>query len=56
MLSIVLCRATQKVFKGKKIEKGVAFPTCVSVNRCTHLLYWPTKFCLTRLCIHNARY
>ena len=30
------CRATQKVFKGKKdkdVEKGIAFPTCVSVNR-----------------------
>ncbi|KAK9830632.1 hypothetical protein WJX81_007059 [Elliptochloris bilobata] len=25
-------QATLKVFKGKKIEKGVAFPTCVSVN------------------------
>ena len=28
-----LCRAVSKVFKGKTIEKGVAFPTCVSVNR-----------------------
>ena len=28
-----LCRAVAKVFKGKTIEKGVAFPTCVSVNR-----------------------
>ena len=27
-----LCRAVAKVFKGKTIEKGVAFPTCVSVN------------------------
>jgi hypothetical protein len=26
-------RAIGKVFKGKAIEKGVAFPTCVSVNR-----------------------
>ena len=23
-----------KVFKGKTIEKGIAFPTCVSINRC----------------------
>ena len=22
------------MFKGKNIEKGVAFPTCVSVNKC----------------------
>ncbi len=27
-------RAVGKVFKGKNIEKGVAFPTCVSVNKC----------------------
>lgn len=29
-----VCRAVAKVFKGKTIEKGVAFPTCVSVNKC----------------------
>ena len=28
-----LRRAVGKMFKGKKIEKGIAFPTCVSVNR-----------------------
>jgi curved DNA binding protein len=27
-----ITEAIAKVFKGKKIEKGVAFPTCVSVN------------------------
>ena len=26
-------RAVSKVFKGKSIEKGVAFPTCISVNK-----------------------
>lgn len=40
MRSLGLCRAVAKVFKGKlgqdkaKIEKGVAFPTCCSVNKC----------------------
>ncbi len=29
----LLRRAVGKMFKGKKIEKGIAFPTCVSVNR-----------------------
>ena len=24
----------QKVFKKKKYEKGIAFPTCISVNEC----------------------
>ena len=23
-----------KVYKGKKVEKGIAFPTCVSINNC----------------------
>ena len=27
------CRATGREFKGKNIEKGIAFPTCLSVNR-----------------------
>ena len=27
------CRAAAKNFKGKKLEKGVAFPTCISVNK-----------------------
>lgn len=27
------CRECAKSFKGKQIEKGVAFPTCVSPNR-----------------------
>lgn len=44
-------RAIGKVFKGKAIEKGVAFPTCVSVNRyakavesCTqHCCAWPAQ-------------
>lgn len=26
-------RETGSIFKGKDIEKGVAFPTCVSINR-----------------------
>eukprot|EP00892_Ulva_mutabilis_P006020 jgi/Ulvmu1/3790/UM179_0004.1 len=26
--------ACSKIFKGKSIEKGIAFPTCVSVNHC----------------------
>jgi hypothetical protein len=30
----VLCSETAKSFKGKQIDKGVAFPTCVSPNRC----------------------
>ena len=30
------CRAVGKMFKGKNIEKGVAFPTCVSVNKCDY--------------------
>jgi hypothetical protein len=29
----VCCRAAAKNFKGKKLEKGVAFPTCISVNK-----------------------
>ncbi len=28
-----MCRECAKSFKGKQIEKGVAFPTCVSPNR-----------------------
>lgn len=33
---------TKKVFKGKKIERGVAFPTCINVNEvCGH--YSPLK-------------
>jgi methionine aminopeptidase len=28
-----LCREVAAIFKGKKLEKGVAFPTCVSVNQ-----------------------
>ncbi len=27
-------RLTSSVYKTKKIEKGIAFPTCVSVNEC----------------------
>jgi len=27
-------RACSKIFKGKSVEKGIAFPTCVSVNQC----------------------
>ncbi len=23
-----------KVYKGKKMEKGIAFPTCISINNC----------------------
>jgi methionine aminopeptidase len=28
-----LCRECANIFKGKQIEKGIAFPTCVSINR-----------------------
>jgi len=28
------CRECANIFKGKAIEKGVAFPSCVSPNRC----------------------
>lgn len=31
--TILCCRECAKSFKGKQIEKGVAFPTCVSPNR-----------------------
>ena len=30
---LLLHRAMAKVFKGKDVEKGVAFPTCVSINK-----------------------
>lgn len=34
----MLCRAPRaqaaKAFKSSKVEKGIAFPTCVSVNEC----------------------
>lgn len=26
-------REVQNIFKGKQIEKGIAFPTCVAANR-----------------------
>ena len=29
-----VCRAVAKEFKGKDIEKGIAVPTCISVNNC----------------------
>jgi methionine aminopeptidase len=29
-----VCRECGNIFKGKQIEKGIAFPTCVSINRC----------------------
>ena len=32
------CRAASKVYKGKTIEKGIAFPTCVSVNKCGNMI------------------
>ena len=28
-----LCSMVSKVFKGKEVEKGVAFPTCISLNK-----------------------
>ena len=28
------------IFKGKTIEKGVAFPTCVSINQCVDFWMW----------------
>lgn len=28
------CRGVAKEFKGKDVEKGIAVPTCVSVNQC----------------------
>jgi methionine aminopeptidase len=37
-----VCRETAKVFNkaktkdGAKVEKGSAFPTCVSLNECAH--------------------
>ena len=45
-----VCRAVAKVFKGKTIEKGIAFPTCVSVNKCARL---PCALlaCMTRHCL-----
>jgi hypothetical protein len=33
MLSRHACRAVGKEFKGKDIEKGIAVPTCISVNQ-----------------------
>jgi hypothetical protein len=27
------CRGVSKEFKGKEIEKGIAVPTCISVNK-----------------------
>ena len=30
----LILKQTAKSFKSKKIEKGVAFPTCISVNDC----------------------
>ena len=32
----LVCISTQcaKVYKNKKLDRGVAFPTCVSVNEC----------------------
>ncbi len=38
----VIEAATGKLFKTKKIEKGVAFPTCISVNE-TVCHYSPFK-------------
>lgn len=33
---------SKKIYKGKKIERGIAFPTCISVNEiCGH--YSPLK-------------
>ena len=29
----LLCRGVAKEFKGKDIEKGIAVPTCLSVNK-----------------------
>jgi hypothetical protein len=28
------CREVLNIFKGKQIEKGIAFPTCISANGC----------------------
>jgi methionine aminopeptidase len=33
-LLLLCCSEVAKSFKGKQIDKGVAFPTCVSPNRC----------------------
>ncbi len=33
-------REVAGIFKGKTMEKGVAFPTCVSVNRCAAWQRW----------------
>ena len=30
----LICREVANFYKGKNVDKGVAFPTCVSVNRC----------------------
>jgi len=30
----VVTRSTASIYRNKKIEKGIAFPTCVSVNEC----------------------
>lgn len=45
------CRAAAKEFKGKDIEKGIAVPTCVSVNK------WVPWWCLTPLtpCLPHGR-
>jgi len=32
-LIVDICREVQNIFKGKKFEKGIAFPTCVAANR-----------------------
>ena len=32
--NLVVEAQCKNIFKGKKIEKGLAFPTCVSVNEC----------------------
>jgi curved DNA binding protein len=29
-----ITEATAKVYKGKKVQKGIAFPTCISANNC----------------------
>lgn len=33
LLPARLCRGVGKEFKGKEIEKGIAVPTCISVNK-----------------------
>ena len=63
MLSIVLTancvpcacgRAVSKCFKGKEIEKGVAVPTCVSINKCVRQQHWAAT-AITLGCIDVAQ-